>query len=1553
MPGTRRRESASTAAEQGHGEAQPQSLLRFNEPLSWKAGKAIPVAELLSRLQKLAKELESLEPEGEVDPKSVYKVAQELASPNLLAHKDRGVRAWTACCVVDLLRICVPHAPFRSAQLKDIFTTIVNFIIPQLADPSNAYNAQHVYVLSSLSEVQSIALITDLERPEQLILSLFTTCFDIVSGSAKASTGEEVSKGVEGHLTQILVQVIDECSSISPEVTDVIIAQFMRVDPRTNEQDAARKKNSGVPDGSQGNLLQKTYPRAYGMAKAICGSVPEKMTTFISQYFNNIIVDASEPAQTNSHVGKGHGSRGSISDADDDGKDLKELSKAHRLIRELWRACPDVLQHVIPQVEAELSAESASLRLVATETLGDVAAGIGVAGCPPPVHIDPAAYPSVDRSNPTPSTLQINLLQAPISPKPFAQVHASAYESFLSRKLDRSPSVRAAWATSAGRILLTSAGGIGFAEGEERKLKDGLAQLLADADEKVRLAAIKVIGVFGFMDVIDKLATHGSVSSPGSVLATLSDRVRDRKPSVREEAMQVLGRIWAVAAGEIENGSEEVTAMLGDVPSKLLDTYYVNEPEVHVLLDHILFEYLLPLNYPPIKGKSSKSDSQKQASKGKLDPLTEEDGADVDLIRVRRILTILNGLDDRAKRVFFGMQNRQTQLSRVMVQYLKACENYNGGVFEKNEAEVQKELSKWIEAISKTLPEPARVAADLRKFAKMHDRRNYQLIRFCLNHESDYRTVVKAIKELTKRIQTRGTNSPSLDTMTPLLYRCSLLIYNRSHVPGIMRISRSDEKGLADAAHEMLKEISTRTPEVLRTHVQELCKDLESTAPDDSNPEEPSAADMLKACAEFARRFPAEVPRDRKFMVAMTNYALFSRSPRAAKHAVSIIMAGAEKKEMYAKELIQKATTSCTHSSPHFLARLATISQINLLAPKAADAESDTIIRITMQETLLHNRQPALDLDSYTWSTSQDEETRAKELALKCLVNFLRSHLDDESSFMESATPIYEMLTRLIEQEGELSDLKDTPASQKSYLRLTASRFLLKLCSKGRACEDLVTPHMFNAVGLVAQDRLPGVRAGFITQLKKYLALERLNYRWYTVLFLTAFEPERSLKNDTIAWLKSRGQALARKQQAQSLSKTGHQNIMELLFARLLSLLAHHPDFPEKGSETFDSEFVDFAQYIIFYLTAVGNEDNLSLIFHVAQRVKQTQDAVTGTPEASERLYVLSDLAQATIRHYADFLSHQKGHSANANILQTWPGKLRLPLGLFAALPNHDAAQQIADRNYLPEEVAEDLERIIKATLKPNKSSTSLKHSEKKRKSETKEAAADESEEEDESKRAKRAKKTALPVRKASKSGTSKAKTPRPNKKRKSDDDVPSSEQPARKSSRKSGAQATNYAERDSEDDDKEMERWEKLSEEKAEKARAKEAEEESEGKEEGAGKAVDEEGEPEAQTNGHNDDSEKENDESKDVDDGMNDGTDEDDANSSRDVSPTPLRPQLNGSSSKTRSTTRVSGDAKSVTMSNTTVGKPTQAKKKALPLKKIPPNGNMRVTRRTKAGT
>lgn len=91
--------------------------LQFNEPLSWRAGKAIPIADLLRRLQTLFKEMRGMEQE-ENERDSFTKVAKELASPNLLAHKDKGVKAWNACCLVEILRLCAPDAPYTAQQLK-------------------------------------------------------------------------------------------------------------------------------------------------------------------------------------------------------------------------------------------------------------------------------------------------------------------------------------------------------------------------------------------------------------------------------------------------------------------------------------------------------------------------------------------------------------------------------------------------------------------------------------------------------------------------------------------------------------------------------------------------------------------------------------------------------------------------------------------------------------------------------------------------------------------------------------------------------------------------------------------------------------------------------------------------------------------------------------------------------------------------------------------------------------------------------------------------------------------------------------------------------------------------------------------------------------------------------------------------------------------------------------------------------------------------------------------------------------------------------------------
>lgn len=1262
---------------------------------------------------------------------------------------------------------------------------LISFILPALADPSSAYNQQHLYVLTSLAQVKSIVLLTDIPSSEPLLVNLFVSFFDILAGSSKSSTGEQLGKNVELNMTSILVTMVDESANLPSEVVDVIVAQFFRTDPRAAIGPTGKsKKHAAVVDDKQSTLTMKELPPAYNMAKFICNECPEKMARYVSQYFNDVIVDASASSTANT-AGK-KASHRKISDDLGDSEtesaagptedDLKELRKVHQLLRELWRASPAVLQNVIPQLEAELSAENVHLRSLATETFGDIVSGIGAAGLPPPPLLDPAAYPPISLSETSESALNQNVLTKPCSPTPFPQAHPQAYSSFLGRSHDKSAIIRAAWTTGIGRILTTSAGGVGLGQQEEDRLINDLGRMLQDTDERVRIAAVKVIGNFGFREVILKLGASGGVEKSGSLLAILSDRVRDKKHTVRTEAMIVLGRLWGVAAGAIAAGEEQIMTTIGAAPSKILDTYYINDLEIWVLLDHVLYEQLLPLSYPPIKAKSvkvSNGNSQK-AKECQTNGDTEAESTDADKIRTERLLLLVKNLDERAKRVFFVLQTRQLQQSKIMSAYLQRCEDYNGGVINENEKAIKEHMKRLIDSVAKQFPDPSKVTDILWKFAKMHDRRSYQLIRFCMAPESDYRTVVKAIKEFTKRIE-QNASSPQelLNVLIPFVYRISVLIYNKSHVPAIMEYSRTDEKALAATAHELLREISTRTPEVLKAHVQEICMLLQDDAPNAKKTNNSGALDNLKACASFASKFAKEMPQDRKFVQAMTNFALHGIPAEAAKHAVTVIMTASDRKEMLAKDILQKCIKGFQYGGEGFLSRLATLSQLMLLAPNEVNQEKDAVSDIAIQDILLQVRtsDPGTS-ESYTWSPTADVECEAKCWALKILVNRVRSHADLDT-LSEIAKPVYKVLSNLIANEGELSPAKNTPSTHKPRLRLLAARLCLKLCTK-KNTDALFTSTVFNGLALVAQDSILQVRAAFLQRLKKYLSLQKLPQRFYTIPFLLAFEPNTALKSDTTTWIRSRASQFYALKAQQSASKANI--VMESVFARLLSLLAHHPDYG-----TSAEELIDFARYILFYLHPVATEDNLSLIYHIAQRVKQSRDAISPSTDLDDCLYHLSDLAQLTIRKF------EEAHSWN---IQTLPGKIRLPTSLFTEVKDHEEAQHVAEKNFVPEGVEEGVEGLVRTTMKAARSQG------KKRRSDIQDRDDDRS-----SKRVK-----SLPIRKGpakEKKVKAAPRTKTPKKiKRKSSEEIASSE---RRRSGRANVTGGKYAERDDEEDDEEM----------------------------------------------------------------------------------------------------------------------------------------------------
>ncbi|KAL8658068.1 MAG: hypothetical protein Q9226_001300 [Calogaya cf. arnoldii] len=1384
---------------------EPHSMpgLHFNQPLSWRAGKPIAVADLLRRLQTLSRELQGMEQEQN-DRESFTKVAKELVNPNLLSHKDKGVKALTACCLVDILRICAPDAPFTGPQLKDIFNLCITQILPVLADPSHAYNNQHIYVLNSLAVVKSIILLADLPNPDVLITAVFKICFDVLAAPAKTTDGEGLQRSVESDMTSMLVSLVDETAELPADAVDIIVAQFLRTDPKAVSGSVGKNKKNGIVDEKQSTLVLRQLPPAYNMAKYICNSCPEIMARYFSQYFNDIVIDAS---QTSSHKvpskNKKRHSDG-VGDSDDDHtagpneEGISDLRKVHGLLRELWRACPGVLQNVIPQLEAELSAENIQLRLLATETFGDIISGIGAAGPPALPRMDPAAYPSNALADPSENTTSLNLVTKPSSPEPFPRTHPQAYANYLGRRLDKSALVRAAWTTGVGRILITSAGGAGLNREEEDCLIADLGRTLGDSDDKVRIAAVRVVSNFSFRDIVHKLGRSGGVDESGSVLATLAERVKDLKQPVRAEAMPVLARIWGVAVGEISAGNQEVCALLKGIPSKILNTHYTNDIEVMSLLDHVFFEQLLPLHYPPIKAKTPKitSGNSQDAKESQGEP------TDPDKIRTERILFLVRDLDERAKKVFYINQSRQPTLGPYVTAFLERCEEYNGGVMDENETQIKEHLTRLIKTFAGRFANPQQASADLWKFAKMHDRRSYQLIRFCMKPDTDYRTFIKATKELTKRMvelspSTTASNS-LVETLTSLLYQISLIVYNKSHVPAIMEYSRTDDKSLAATAHELLREISSKTPEVLKAHVQAICKTLQDEAPTAKKANDAGAVDNLKACASFASKYPKEIPQDLRFRQAMTSFALHGSPAEAAKYAVSVIWAASEKKQMLVRDLMQQCLKGFQYGGEGFLSRLATLSQLMLLAPNEIGQDSaDAIHDIAIKQILKQVRQPSKKAaDAYEWSSTIDTEALAKIWALRILVNHIRSHGDAES-LPAVAAPVYRLLLSLIEQQGELSPAQDTPATHKPRLRLFAARLYLKLCTH-KTHEALLSASAFNALAVVAQDPIREVRAAFLQRLKKYLHHQKLSQRFYTIPFLFAFEPSDQVKSDVTTWIKSRATIFSNTRSQQMGSSSKVNTVMESVIARLISLLAHHPDYANEVEDANKAEdLILMSHYIIFYLQNVATEDNLSLIYHIAQRVKACRDAIGSRPaadapptEADDRLYHLSDLAQLTIRKYED--THNW-------TIQTLPGKVRLPSSLFSEIKSHSEAQRIAEHNYLPEDVEAGVEEYLKDTLRKSRPGHG-----KKRKSEG----------DPDGREAKKAK--ALPVRKATGTGNAKekkekampkkvavkTKTPTKTKKTTEPKEMDSGER--RRSGRAKPAEK-NYVERDSEEDDEEM----------------------------------------------------------------------------------------------------------------------------------------------------
>ncbi|KAF9571866.1 hypothetical protein EC968_010594 [Mortierella alpina] len=749
-----------------------------------------------------------------------------------------------------------------------------------------------------------------------------------------------------------------------------------------------------------------------------------------------------------------------------------------------------------------------------------------------------------------------------------ATQYESTWKAWLLRRNDKVPQVRIIWLESAVKLIKTH-GSL------DKELNEGFAEKLIDPDEKVRVAACQAIGEFDYETSLHHIKKD--------TLIQVGHRCRDKKKAVSKEAIRSLSVLYSQAYPEIENGTHASITHFGWMPSAILHAVYVNDNETFSFVDHAVLGILLP----PQGNTAS---------------------------RTLRLVTVFTNLDEKGRTGFLSVLRRCVEY--YMTAFLRLLKAHEESSKDTDASEFDRKLGAVIKALSDRLPDPVKGSIVLYKFAKACDGKFLESISNCLNSRSSLKDIKKAVKETLESVE--NVTPTTLEVFSILLERISLMLLNYEVISQLIRnVDESEEH--RQASGELLRYISLIFPAIFKDHLVDITSLLR-------DPEFAGASDSLHTLAEFAKSYPKSVPADAKAQETLEAFLEVGTVTQAT-HAM-IVLASVPNNDSKCLEIAEAVADRLDVSSPRLLKDLSVLSQLALYAPQSFEKVSHSVVAFIIKTLLMTNTpgQETTYESTIDWvsKANLDEYSKSKIMGLKVLVNRAIMLLEsDPGAAQDAVRPVFKLLWTLLSEEGELVAEKNTNAVLKSHLRLNAARLAIKLTRGNPTFEKMVSVTDYRRLALVMQDTIFGVRQGFATRVMKYIRSKELHIRYLAVLFLGAHEPELEWRQKVRGFLiqQSRGQAGAEDSKLM---------LNELSLARLLHLLANHPDFVITGrseadvfTETTKQHSVDdlnlTARYIEFYLETMANSENVSLIFYIVTLLKTVRFANLNEDTQTER----------------------------------------------------------------------------------------------------------------------------------------------------------------------------------------------------------------------------------------------------------------------------------------------------------------------------------------------
>ena len=1171
---------------QSKGNMEP---LCFNKAIVSTVSKSISTKELLTRLQTLSDELSSID-QDKVDRASLTSITKDLINKKLLKHSNAGVQALTCCCLADILRIYAPDAPYTALQLSLIFQCMFQQF-KRLCDPQNPFVQHQTYLLKRLAEVKSIILITDLPDSEKLIDQVFEVLYELASH-------KDFPRNLEPLASDILSEIILETDQISTAVLKRILNRLL-----TDSADGAIMTGGGISNPG------------FNFSIAICEANVDRMSRQIAKLFSEMLYE---------NTSKGG------ADADESLRSalvLENLRKVHRLAILIWKYVPEMLLALIGLIDDELKAEDEKIRVLATDTIGQM----------------------IGRSSGTTIVHKVD----------FVAAHNDIWQNWLKKAVDGSAAVRCKWVDQIPRIVQEHAQDTTSTREIDQELVKGLMCCLLDCDEKVRFTACKCIAKVPAKVFISRVCNR-------EILDTLFKLLREKNSEIRDQVMRLLGKVFNSYLDADRNTSLlDFESSLKDIPNQILSLIYINDRNITAAVDIALFEQLLPFESNDMK-------------------------------RVERLCQVYFSLNEKSRNSFLAINKRQQQVGEVIDKFLDTVETIAQMPEDKeNELAQLKSLDKIITWLCASLPEGLHSKECLERLYKLRNYRLFHLLKVGISVDSDYTTMKNAMKELLSKLnnpknlrlsddKTTISTTDMISNVKLLVYRSSMILFNRSNVLLLMNFARNKTHQWSSVADELLECVSTVNPELLKDLIEEMAE-LISTYNAKENEELTST---LKSFYHFVRKYKDHLPTSLAFINALKAFCV-AGSPAEAKYASKII-SQSNKRNALCTEVFHDIYPLDLESEK-ITTHLATIAEIFLSEPLVVAGEADEITTFLIKEVLLQNRTTSDVGEAWIEEPERFPALNAKIIALNIFTNRLKS--SNESEALALSQPIFKLLMALIGNGGEIVSDNSTPKAFQCRLRLHAGLCILKLAKFAKLSEHF-SMKVTNRLTFLLQDLNWNIRQLFLLKLQKYLSFELIPESFLPLVFFMGHEPDADLKSSAERSIRAIFHRLS--------GANGGSIKFEVALLGLIHMISHTSEFKEFiASDTDDDVIKAYTyamEYIVFYLKGISKAENVSLLYYIASRVKQYRDATldenlydqTPAPVDVKTLYSVAEIAQLTIRELCQTRNWT---------MQTWPGKIKLAPKLFAPMKSTDEAQAIIRQAFVPTQVLPKLTTIIKSRL--------------------------------------------------------------------------------------------------------------------------------------------------------------------------------------------------------------------------------------------------------------